>query len=384
MDRTRPLWELNLIEGLADGRVALCMKIHHAMFGRRRRDEDAAGRCCRRTPPSGGRRCGRSSSRAPRALRPPSTSPSRVGSSAPSRSARRDHARRAERPARARAHRCDHDRGCAAVPRAADDVQRQDLRLAAVRGAVVRPRSLQGHRQGRRRDGQRRHARRAGSGTLRRYLLAHSALPRAAADRDGAPSPCAASTTPRAATRSRSCSRTFGTHLDDPLARLRVVIESTSLAKERALEDVAPGAHRPRRGDEGAPMGPSMVTGYAKRHPIYNVVISNVPGPRQPLYLDGMRLDESYPVSIPVDYLALNITIAGYNVRARLRLRRVPALGAGAAAHARLHGRGAHRARARAPARTRSRRGSGTGLITAGSTADRSRSRRARVAGPSA
>ena len=26
-----------------------------------------------------------------------------------------------------------------------------------------------------------------------------------------------------------------------------------------------------------------------------------------------MRLDESYPVSIPVDYLALNITITGYN-----------------------------------------------------------------------
>ena len=32
----------------------------------------------------------------------------------------------------------------------------------------------------------------------------------------------------------------------------------------------------------------------------------------QTLYLDGMRLDESYPVSIPVDYLALNITITGY------------------------------------------------------------------------
>src|ERR1700689_5224716 len=32
MDRTRPLWEINLIEGLADGRVALCMKVHHSLF----------------------------------------------------------------------------------------------------------------------------------------------------------------------------------------------------------------------------------------------------------------------------------------------------------------------------------------------------------------
>jgi diacylglycerol O-acyltransferase len=62
-----------------------------------------------------------------------------------------------------------------------------------------------------------------------------------------------------------------------------------------------------------APMGASMVTGHAKRRPIYNVVISNVPGPKQRLFLNGMRLDESYPVSIPVDYLALNITITGYN-----------------------------------------------------------------------
>jgi diacylglycerol O-acyltransferase len=61
-----------------------------------------------------------------------------------------------------------------------------------------------------------------------------------------------------------------------------------------------------------APMGASMLTGHARRRPIYNVVISNVPGPKDTLYLDGMRLDETYPVSIPVDYLALNITIAGY------------------------------------------------------------------------
>jgi len=39
-------------------------------------------------------------------------------------------------------------------------------------------------------------------------------------------------------------------------------------------------------------------------------VISNVPGSRETLYLDGARLDESYPASIPSHYLALNITIS--------------------------------------------------------------------------
>jgi diacylglycerol O-acyltransferase / wax synthase len=31
LDRTHPLWELWLLDGLADGRVGLVMKLHHAM-----------------------------------------------------------------------------------------------------------------------------------------------------------------------------------------------------------------------------------------------------------------------------------------------------------------------------------------------------------------
>jgi diacylglycerol O-acyltransferase len=55
-----------------------------------------------------------------------------------------------------------------------------------------------------------------------------------------------------------------------------------------------------------------MVTGTSKKHPPFNLVISNVPGPKDTLYLNGARLDEVYPASIPTHYLALNITISGY------------------------------------------------------------------------
>ncbi|MGV0778467.1 WS/DGAT/MGAT family O-acyltransferase [Mycolicibacterium elephantis] len=44
--------------------------------------------------------------------------------------------------------------------------------------------------------------------------------------------------------------------------------------------------------------------------PPFNIVISNVPGAREPLYWNGARLDGNYPLSIPLDGQALNITMA--------------------------------------------------------------------------
>ena len=47
--------------------------------------------------------------------------------------------------------------------------------------------------------------------------------------------------------------------------------------------------------------------------PIANVVVSNVPGPRMPLYLAGARMVTNYPVSIITHGLALNVTVQSYN-----------------------------------------------------------------------
>lgn len=44
----------------------------------------------------------------------------------------------------------------------------------------------------------------------------------------------------------------------------------------------------------------------------FNVIISNVPGPRGPLYFDGAKLAHQFPVSIVTGGQGLNITVASY------------------------------------------------------------------------
>ncbi len=44
--------------------------------------------------------------------------------------------------------------------------------------------------------------------------------------------------------------------------------------------------------------------------PAFNLVISNVPGSREPLYWNGASLDGNYPLSIALDGQALNMTVA--------------------------------------------------------------------------
>ncbi|MBK9572888.1 MAG: DUF1298 domain-containing protein [Rhodoferax sp.] len=147
------------------------------------------------------------------------------------------------------------------------------------------------------------------AGALRRYLLAHDKLPKA---------PLIAmvpvSLREDAQDTGNQVSLMLAnlcTHVADPVKRLQWIIESTQAAKERLAS--MPRLQKMAHGMTTiAPLGPGILTGTARKHPVFNVVISNVPGVKETLYLNGARLDEAYPVSIPTHYLALNITISGY------------------------------------------------------------------------
>ena len=62
-----------------------------------------------------------------------------------------------------------------------------------------------------------------------------------------------------------------------------------------------------------APLAVALLPGALRlTPPSFNLLISNVPGPKQPLYWNGAKLLGVYPVSIPYEGQALNITVTSY------------------------------------------------------------------------
>ena len=59
--------------------------------------------------------------------------------------------------------------------------------------------------------------------------------------------------------------------------------------------------------------GVKMAAGIAPEVQAFNITISNVPGPKKPLYYFGAKLEGTYPVSIVMDGQALNITLNSYD-----------------------------------------------------------------------
>lgn len=104
----------------------------------------------------------------------------------------------------------------------------------------------------------------------------------------------------------------LGTHIADPYNRLEVIKHSVQTAKNR-FKQMTPEEILNYTALTMAPTGLNMLTGLAPKWRAFNVVISNVPGPQNTLYWNGAKLEGMYPVSIPIDHIALNITLVSYN-----------------------------------------------------------------------
>jgi WS/DGAT/MGAT family acyltransferase len=103
----------------------------------------------------------------------------------------------------------------------------------------------------------------------------------------------------------------------DPVQRLRRVASGTAGAKE---QHGALGAQTLQQLAELTPAGVASLAarvytrmrGADRHRPIWNVVVSNVPGPRIPLYFAGAKVEAMYPIGPVHEMCGLNITLFSY------------------------------------------------------------------------
>jgi WS/DGAT/MGAT family acyltransferase len=311
LDRSRPLWEAHLIEGLNDGRYAVYTKMHHALM-----DGVSAAKLMQRSL---------SADPDERDMPPPWAPRQR-----PKRN--KDGGGLLAIPKTALEMTSDFvGLGPAVLKRAADQALKQQMQVLP----FAAPRSMFNVSI----TGSRRFAAQSWpiesfkavakasdstlndvllavcSGALRRYLIERDALPGA---------PLVAMTPVSLRTEEDDddpdeggvnvgtilCN--LGTDIEDPADRLTTVRESMNAGKEgfKGLSQLQVTA---LSAGIMLPLFTQMFVDPGYTRPPYNLVISNVPGPTKPLYFNGAQLQGSYPLSIPHHGQAMNITVTSYN-----------------------------------------------------------------------
>ncbi|WP_439640140.1 WS/DGAT/MGAT family O-acyltransferase [Nevskia sp.] len=317
LDLNRPLWECHVIEGLENRRFALYIKIHHALI-------DGVG---------GIRLTARAFSTSPsqRGITPPWS----IGTEMKKRRARRDEA-------------ADNTPPPSTLDRLREQLAQQVELVPQVFNALTKiwsgkkphdalatpfkaPKSVLNDRV----DGQRRFAtqqydlarlkaitEKAGvtlndvvlaicAGALRRFLKELNALPRRSLTA-GLPVSVRPKGDLELGTAISFMLADLGTSIADPVKRLHWIHESTLGAKEH-LQSLPKSGLNNYTTLFMAPYIMGILTGAAGRiKPMFNLAISNVPGPDQTLYLGGAKLEAMYPVSVLMHGQALNITCLSY------------------------------------------------------------------------
>ena len=319
LDRAHPLWTVHVIDGLADGRIAFYTNIHHAVV-----DGKAGVELMRAifdlTP------------RQRRALPPPARGHSRVerpgAAAVVAGTVRHDLAqywslvrdlptlvRSLVGPARDRGHASlaaagtvsrvgprtplnvaiDGARGFATASISMDDAHA----LAAAHGATVNDVVLA-----------------TCAGALRRYLGRHGGVPEEPLVA-GMPISLRKPGDVEFTTQATMARVALATQVADPVRRLHAIRDATAAAKAHVS-----GGRSVARMDFPTIGVPWLLHGLATLYgrpsvanrlpPLVNLVVSNVPGPPQPVYLAGARVLHHWPLSIVGHGLGLNVTVESY------------------------------------------------------------------------
>ncbi|OBI00040.1 wax ester/triacylglycerol synthase family O-acyltransferase [Mycobacterium sp. E2733] len=102
----------------------------------------------------------------------------------------------------------------------------------------------------------------------------------------------------------------LATDTDDPAQRLQTISDSMR-SNKKVFSQLPRFQALALSAANTSALALAAVPGWvASTSPPFNIIISNVPGPTQPIYYGGARLDGNYPLSIALDGQALNITLA--------------------------------------------------------------------------
>ncbi|MQA26767.1 MAG: wax ester/triacylglycerol synthase family O-acyltransferase [Micromonosporaceae bacterium] len=105
---------------------------------------------------------------------------------------------------------------------------------------------------------------------------------------------------------------TLATHLADPVARL-IEISGSMRRGKQFYAGMSQSQITALSAIPIVSLALTPIPGMLRiAPPPFNLIISNVPGPPRPLYFNGARMQGVYPVSVPYEGQALNITVTSY------------------------------------------------------------------------
>jgi diacylglycerol O-acyltransferase / wax synthase len=169
------------------------------------------------------------------------------------------------------------------------------------------------------------------SGALRRYLVARDALPDKPLVAQVPVSIRTDHTRDKVGTQVAAMFTSLATDLAHPGQRLRTIAEVTSSAKE--MRQALSARHLQNLTDTTPPAMISLAARMwtlagldGRTPPVFNLIISNVPGPPVPVYLAGHRVDAIFPMGPLLYGSGVNFTLFSIGERLDVGLMACPDL----------------------------------------------------------